>query len=74
MPDLFLNPWIAGEALGGGPATARCDRVLERLAIACDVVAVVLAMTGGEEPAGLAQFLALILRFAQLRWQADSKP
>ncbi|MFE9695141.1 hypothetical protein, partial [Micromonospora sp. NPDC005806] len=22
VPDLFLNPWIAGEALGGGPVTA----------------------------------------------------
>ncbi|WP_116510688.1 hypothetical protein [Micromonospora sp. B006] len=48
-------------------------RVFERLATACDVVAILLAMTGDEEPAGLAQLLALTLRLAGICCQADSK-
>ncbi|TDB78420.1 hypothetical protein [Micromonospora sp. KC721] len=48
-------------------------RVLERLASVCDVIAVVLVMMGDEEPAGLAQLLALTLRLADICCRADSK-
>ncbi|WP_435204252.1 hypothetical protein [Micromonospora sp. bgisy143] len=48
--------------------------VLERLASACDVIAVLMAMAGDEEPARMAQLLALTLRLADICCSADSKP
>jgi hypothetical protein len=38
--------------------------MLSRVASLCDVIAIILALTGSEEPAQLAQLLACVLRLA----------
>ncbi|MCN0154882.1 hypothetical protein [Salinispora arenicola] len=55
------------------PEEKEREFTLARLALLCDVLAMLVALAGSEELAGPAQLLAPLLRLASL-WTVPSKP